>query len=87
MGYEVLWKKSAIGDIKKLDKKISKRITDKILTHLTKDPLELGLALRGEFAGLYRYRVDKWRVIYSVAPKKELIIVLRVEHRSTVYEL
>jgi mRNA interferase RelE/StbE len=86
MRYEVLWKRSAIGDLEKLDKKISRRITDKILTHLTKDPLELGVALRGEFAGLYRYRVDKWRVIYSVAPKKELIIVLRIEHRATVYE-
>jgi mRNA interferase RelE/StbE len=86
MRYEVLWKKSAIGDLEKLDKKISRRITDKILTHLTKDPLELGLALRGEFAGLYRYRVDKWRVIYSVVPKRELIIILRIEHRATVYE-
>lgn len=81
-----MWKRSAIGDLEKLDKKISRRITDKILTHLTKDPVEIGVALRGKFAGLYRYRVGKWRVIYSLATKKELIIILRIEHRATVYE-
>jgi mRNA interferase RelE/StbE len=86
MAYKVIWNEGVIDELKEMDKKIASRIVNKVENHLVKSPADLGMALRGQFAGLYRYRVGKWRVIYSIEPRTETILVLRVEHRNKVYE-
>jgi mRNA interferase RelE/StbE len=86
MTYKVIWNEGVIDELKEMDKKIASRIVNKIENHLVKSPADLGMALIGQFAGLYRYRVGKWRVIYSIEPRTETILVLRVEHRNKVYE-
>jgi mRNA-degrading endonuclease RelE of RelBE toxin-antitoxin system len=40
--------------------------------------------LRGEWKGHYRIRLGDWRVIFK--PVRSDLIVVRVAHRSTVYE-
>lgn len=86
MAYKVIWNECVIDELKELDKKIAIRIVNKVENYLVKSPADLGVALRGQFSGLYRYRVGKWRVIYSIEPRTETILVLRVEHRNKVYE-
>lgn len=40
--------------------------------------------LRGEWKGHYRIRMGDWRVIFkAIAPN---VIVVRIAHRSTIYE-
>ncbi|WP_442947936.1 type II toxin-antitoxin system RelE family toxin [Nostoc sp.] len=41
--------------------------------------------LKGDFAGLFRYRVGDWRVVYQVDEEQQLITILLVAHRSDVY--
>ncbi|KXS90301.1 plasmid stabilization protein [Microcystis aeruginosa KW] len=42
-------------------------------------------ALKGEFAGKYRFRVGDYRVIYIVDDSQSQVIVLLIEHRSQAY--
>jgi len=42
--------------------------------------------LTGQLAGLFRYRVGDWRVIFSVDDAARKANVLVVAHRSEVYE-
>jgi mRNA interferase RelE/StbE len=86
LAYKVIVHEDAKGELQKLAPEVARRITKKIRQHLVKAPADLGVPLRGEFAGLYRYRVGDWRVIYSIAFEQETIIILRVEHRRTVYK-
>ena len=55
------------------------------LEELCKNPW-LGKALRDELAGLYSYRVRRFRVIYRLERHKITIVVVGVGQRETVYE-
>jgi mRNA interferase RelE/StbE len=42
--------------------------------------------LSGPLAGLMRYRVGDWRVIYRIDDDQKRVLVLTVAHRGEVYE-
>lgn len=42
--------------------------------------------LRGTFAGLHRFRVGDWRVVYRIDDAQHVVYVLDIAHRSDVYE-
>jgi mRNA interferase RelE/StbE len=42
--------------------------------------------LKGELAGLFRYRVDDWRVLYRIDNDADRVIILTIAHRREVYE-
>jgi len=65
-----------------LRKKIAKCL--KILHETPKNPPQIK-ALKGEFAGKYRFRVGDYRVIYIVDDSQSQVIVLLIEHRSQAY--
>jgi mRNA interferase RelE/StbE len=41
--------------------------------------------LTGEFAGLLKFRVGDYRIIYRVDSKKKIITVVAVGHRRSIY--
>lgn len=43
-------------------------------------------ALKGNYAGYYRYRVGDYRVIYSIEEQKVQVFVIARVHRREVYE-
>ncbi len=43
-------------------------------------------SLKGNFKGLYRYRVRDYRVIYNINDQEITVIVIAIAHRSKVYE-
>lgn len=43
-------------------------------------------ALKGDFAGYYRYRVGDYRVVYYIDEAEFVVIVTLIAHRSFVYE-
>lgn len=44
-------------------------------------------ALKGNFAGYYRYRLGDYRVIYYISDEPEFMVtVVLIAHRSQVYE-
>lgn len=58
---------------------------DAVITRLEAWPDVSGATpLRGEWKGHYRIRMGDWRVISQVV--RPNVIVVRIAHRSTVYE-
>jgi mRNA interferase RelE/StbE len=45
-----------------------------------------GKKLSGELAGLWRYRVGKYRVIYLIDEKESAIVFLDVGLRKSIYK-
>ncbi len=83
MAYNVVYKKSVHRDLKKLSKPEAKRILDLIETELIKNP-ESYPVLKGQFAGLRKYRAGDYRVIYALLSQD--ILILRVGNRKDVYK-
>ena len=58
---------------------------DAVITRLASWPSVSGAKpLRGEWRGHYRIRMGDWRVIFKVVTPD--LIIVRIAHRSTVYE-
>lgn len=79
--------KSALRDLKRLDKRTALRIVAGIKEKSdTSDPLGAAKTLRGAFAGWYRYRIGDYRAIFSFeSGRVQVLTVLRVRHRKDVY--
>ena len=84
--WKVIWDKKAVEDLLKIDKEDAELILNKVENYLSRDPISLGKPLKGRLRIFYRYRVGKYRVIYSVERKEVTIIVIRVGKRDKVYE-
>lgn len=83
--YKVVYLDSVEQDLKKIDKPTVKKILNRIESYLAQDPKGLGKPLKGEFQGYWRYRWGDCRVIYRIAEREILIIILRISHRKEVY--
>ena len=86
MAFKVQWHEDIEQDLEKLDKATARKIIARINTYLVHDPMKLGKALTGQFAGLYRYRYGDYRVLYVMDLEKEIIMVIHIRHRKDVYE-
>ena len=85
--YKVAYLDSVEEDLKKLDKSTVRKILTRIETYLVQDPKELGKPLKGEFQGYWRYRWGDYRVIYKIAEREILIVVLRISNRKGVQHM
>ncbi len=83
MAYNVVYKKSVSRDLNRFPKAEARRILDKIEKELPKKP-KSNPVLKGRFAGLRKFRVGDYRVVYVILGKD--IIILRIGHRSSVYK-
>ena len=83
MGYNITFKNSVSKDLKKIDIKKVKDILEKIETELTNNANKYP-SLKGKFAGLRKFRVGEYRIIYSIINEKT-VLILRVAHRKEVY--
>ncbi|MBI2410596.1 MAG: type II toxin-antitoxin system RelE/ParE family toxin [Candidatus Kerfeldbacteria bacterium] len=81
--YEVVVKKSAHKNLKKIDNRYRKRILSALCV-LETEPY-LGKPLKGEFAGFYSLRVWPYRIIYTVYAQKLMVFVIDINHRQGVY--
>lgn len=73
-------------NLKKLDNSV-KILILKYLKKLenSEDPKTYGKELSGNFAGLYRFRVNSYRIIIKIEDDKLIIYALAVGKRSTIY--
>jgi mRNA interferase RelE/StbE len=82
LAYNVVYKKSVSRDLAKLSKAEAGRILRRLEKDLAKKA-ESYPVLKGKFAGLRKYRVGDYRVIYAIVGRDAL--VLRIGHRRDVY--
>jgi mRNA interferase RelE/StbE len=83
LAYRIVYKKSIQRDLKKLDKNKASHLLDQIENDLSKHPESFPI-LKGHFAGLRKYRVGNYRVIYAIMGEE--IIILRIGDRKDVYK-
>ena len=82
MSYKIAFKKSVSRDLKKLSKDDAERILDKIEQDLPEKADTFPL-LKGKFAGLRKFRIGDYRVIYTII--ENMALVLRISHRRNAY--
>lgn len=83
MAFEIAYKKSVGKDLAGLGKAEARRILDKIEKDL---PVRADSypVLKGQFAGLRKFRVGDYRVIFAILGTQ--VLVLRIGHRRQVYD-
>ena len=88
MIWSVEWDDAAVKELRKLDKQaqrdILKYFRERIATD--DDPRRFGKQLSRELVGLWRYRVQNYRMICNIEDDKLVVLVLRVGHRKNIYE-
>ncbi len=82
MVYKIKYKKSVSKDLKRLPRLETSRILDQIEEQLANRALEFP-ELKGEFKGLRKFRIGKYRVIYTVSGEE--VLILKIGHRKEVY--
>ncbi len=86
--WELAVSDSARKSLDKLSKNVANLILDRIEERLLnqKDPTVYSKPLRHELIGLWRLRVENYRVIFRIIQDEYIIHVIHIGHRSDVYD-
>lgn len=89
MSYRVVFSKTALKMMEKLDPHISALITGWVRKNLEgcSDPRAHGKPLKGNRKGEWRYRIGNYRVLAEIREAEVLIYVLEVGHRKDIYQI
>lgn len=77
---------AASRELERLDKPVARRIAERInwlaakLDDIKPEPY------KGDLAGLYKFRVGDYRVIYQILQEEQVIVIHQVGHRSEIYQ-
>ena len=83
MGFNVTYKGSVAKDLQRLDKSEARRLLNKIEKELP-DRASDCPGLKGAFAGLRKFRIGDFRVIFTILGDN--VLVLRIGNRKDVYK-
>jgi mRNA interferase RelE/StbE len=75
-------------ELRKLDAKIQQAILSYLRSRIAvaDDPRRFGKPPRRNLAGLWRYRMEDYRLICRIEEARVVVLVLKVGHRREVYE-
>jgi mRNA interferase RelE/StbE len=78
----------ALKDLKKIDKDMQKTIISYLKNRvaLSNNPKDFGKPLGNKKAGLWRYRIDNYRIICKIEEQKCTVLVVKVGKRDNVYD-
>lgn len=87
MSWTVELTSDAARTLRKIDPQISRRIR-KVLAAIEslEDPRVRGKALTGPLSGLWRYRVGDYRIVCDLVDSQLVVLVIDIDHRSSIYE-
>lgn len=73
--------------LRKLDRPVQQRLIDWLDDRIEgcKNPRHFGEPLRGDMAGLWRYRVGDYRIICEIREQRLIVHALAIGHRREVY--
>ncbi|MBF0795218.1 type II toxin-antitoxin system RelE family toxin [Mammaliicoccus lentus] len=85
--YKVKYTKSAVKELKKLDRPTAKILTEWVKTNLedTDDPRKTGKSLSGNRSNQWRYRKGNYRIIADINDKEIVIHIIAIGHRKEIY--
>lgn len=82
--YEIRWKKSAIKEIRRIEKNDRERILEAV-GELTEDPFHRGVKKIVNMESTYRIRAGSYRVVYTIFKTMLVVEIIRVRHRREAY--
>ena len=87
MIWKVTFKDEAVKQLRKLNPNIQDRITDYLRTRIAteEDPRRFGKALTGDLKGLWRYRVDDYRIVCLIDNDILTVLIVKIGHRRYIY--
>ena len=87
MIWKVKFKDEAVKQLRKLNPNIQDRITNYLRTRIAteEDPRRFGKALTGDLKGLWRYRVDDYRIVCLIDNDILTVLILKIGHRRNIY--
>jgi mRNA interferase RelE/StbE len=86
--FQIAQTKEFEKNIKKLDTKIYTKIKNIVYPQLKKNPF-YGTnikKLKGDYEGVYRYRLGNYRLFYVIDNDKIIVIVTTISHRQNAYK-
>jgi len=83
LAYRIVYKRSVARDLARLDKSEARRILNRLEKDLV-EKADIYPALKGKFAGLRKYRLGEYRVIYAIVASD--VQILRIGHRRDIYK-
>ena len=88
MSYRVAYSKTALKQLKKMDRFDARIITSWIGKNLEgcDDPRVHGKGLTANRTGEWRYRVGNYRILCTILDSVLVIEVFSIGHRNTVYK-
>lgn len=87
MTWQIKFAETAKKELAKLDKQAQKAILKYLRTRIVErnNPKDFGESLRGNLAGLWKYRIGSYRVVADIQDEQVTVLILKVGHRSKVY--
>jgi len=87
VSWEVELSPDAAKWLRKADPETARRIRAALRAITTLDsPRSRGKALTGGLSGLWRYRVGNYRVVCDLRDALLVVLVIDIDHRSSIYE-
>lgn len=86
MAWTINFEPRALTELKKLDRSAQRRVVRFLEERVAGDhnPRDLGKPLTGDKAGLWRYRVGRYRIVCWIEDEHLPVLVLRIAHRKDV---
>ena len=86
--WQIVFSKTGEKELSKLSHHHQSLIRHYLYTRILElnHPKESGKALSGNKKGLWRYRVDKFRIICKLEDDKLVVLVVKIAKRDVVYE-
>ncbi len=83
--YELRVAGPAARELERLSENIATAIVEFMLGPLLDTPHRIGGPLRRDLEGLRSARRGAYRVVYEIDEEASVVIVLRIDHRSSIY--
>lgn len=85
--WKIEWDSQALKDAKKLDRNARKKIVNYLEKRVlaSQDPYQFGKPLKGNKAGVWRYRVGDYRILCQIEDRALIVLVIAVGHRKNIY--
>jgi mRNA interferase RelE/StbE len=85
--WTIQWDERAAKELKSLDKSMQKKVLKFLHLRIAKleNPRVFGKPLSYEKFGLWRYRIESFRLICKINDSLVTILVVQVGHRKNIY--
>jgi len=76
---------TAERQLARLPARVAAAVVEFMIGPLCQNPRRVGHPLQRELAGLWSARRGAYRVVYEIDDETNVVMVLRIDHRSDVY--